>query len=186
MTRSTPPRPKTQRLSPLQVGALKLLKHDYPRARHALRRAYASPNWQTRDAVVTGLGDMLDARVVQGDKPPALVLWLRWPAEQPWAASAEQPRPARLLQLQAVCLQPALWRPVNRAEQKTLHALRGAVYQLADILLTDKHYLVRFSAALTLSEMLDDDQRAIIQPQLRRAYTTESHDLLRDVLARFA
>ncbi|MFP4324373.1 MAG: hypothetical protein ACLFTK_18095, partial [Anaerolineales bacterium] len=115
---------------------------------------------------------------------PGLLVYLGWPAAITLGPAAGVPSARRLVHLQAVCLQPGLWRPLNRAEQQTLHALRRATYRLMSILQHDPHSQVRFSVALVIEEILSQDQRAILHPNIRGAFNAEPDPALRDVLAR--
>ena len=176
---------RTSSLDPLEVGAIALIKRKYPAALHAFTVAYQSREWRARDLAVTGLGDMLDARLPEDGKPPAIALAIGWkPSEVRMLQSGRvSVSNQRLLVLLETFTQSSRWGPQTIAEQKTLLALRGALKLLEQILLNDASHLVRFSALMVLTETVDRSQQEFIRPVLQRALRQEEHELLAEMLS---
>ena len=173
----------TSNVDPLELGAIALVKRKYPTALRAFTMAYQSKVWFTRDLAVTGLGDMLDVRLPESGKLPAIALAIGWESPQLIQSSKAYISEQRLLVLMEVFTQPWRWQPQNIAEQKTLHALRGALELLEQILLNDASHLVRFSALMMLTEAVDESQQVFIQPVLQQALGRERHELLIELLS---
>ena len=176
---------RTSSLDPLEVGAIAVIKRKYPVALRAFTEAYQSREWRARDLAVTGLGDMLDTRLPENGKPPAIALAIGWkPPALDLLQSGKVPvSDQRLLVLLETFTQPTRWGPQTIAEQKTLHALRGALTLLEQILLNDASHLVRFGALMVLTETVDQSQQEFIRPVLQRALRQEEHELLVEMLS---
>ena len=174
---------RTSSVDPLEVGAIALMKRRYSAALRAFSMAYQSKEWRPRDLAVTGLGDMLDPRLPENGKPPAIALAIGWEPPDLIQSGKLYISEARLLVLLETYTQPSRWQPQNIAEQKTLHALRGALTLLEQILLNDASHLVRFSALMVLTEAVDQAQQEFIRPVLQRALGREQHDLLTEMLS---
>jgi hypothetical protein len=170
-------------IDPLEVGAIALLKRKYPVALRAFTTAYQSKDWRTRDLAVTGLGDMLDPRLPENGKPPAVALAIGWEPPTLMQSSKVFITDRRLLVLLETYTQPWRWQPKNIAEQKTLHALRAALTLLEQILLNDANHLVRFSTLMVLTDTIDESQQEFIRPVLQRALGREQNELLAEMLS---
>ena len=173
----------TSNLNPLEVGAISLMKRKYPAALRALTSAYQSRDWRMRDLAVTGLGDMLDPRLPENNKTPSLALAIGWEPMEVVKFGKTYVSERRLLVLLETYTQPWLWAPQNIAEQKTLHALRGALQLLEQILISDASHLVRFSTVMILTETVDSSQQEFIRPVLQRALRHEQHELLAEMIS---
>jgi len=170
-------------LNPLEVGAIALMKRKYPAALRAFTAAYQSKDWRTRDLAVTGLGDMLDARLPESGKSPAVALAMGWEPPALMKSSKTHISDRRMLILLETYTQPWRWQPQNIAEQKTLHALRAAMILLEQILLNDANHLVRFSALMMLTDTVDESQQEFVRPVLQRALGREQNELLAEMLS---
>jgi len=169
------------RFSPLQRGAIALLKRNLPLAYESFSLAYQSTAWQQRDQAVTGWGDLFDSRLFERDKTPSVTLAMGW---QPPPIALHKPYVPnqRLLVLRDSFLHPAQWRPQNLAEQKSLHALRAAKAALERVLVNDASVLVRTSAVILLWEYFGDEHPHTIQSAMERALRREKNPTLRFVL----
>lgn len=172
-------------LSLLRKGALALLKRDFPAAVSLFSSAYRSSHWEKRDAAVTGLGDILDSRIIEQNKLPAILACLHWTPPKVIIPPRHRVSDERLLVLLDQFMQPVLWKPRTLNEQKILLAFRTAEQTLEHILLNDAHHLVRFSALIILTDLIGEERRPLILPTLEKAHRQEHNPMLKRVLARF-
>ncbi|HLA44403.1 MAG TPA: hypothetical protein VJZ27_13250 [Aggregatilineales bacterium] len=171
-------------ISSAKRGIMALLKRNLPAALTAFIDVYRSPKWQERDLAVTGLGDMLDSRLAEQHRHPAVIVAVGWvPASVP--KHRQLLSDERWLALLDSYPHPSQWSPRNLNEQKALHALRRAQAMLEHILISDASHLVRFGALLMLTEKLNEAHHHTIISVLERAYRYEKDKTLRFMIGSF-
>lgn len=165
----------------LREGVYSLLDLDLNGAFNAFKLVYQSPHWRNRTLAVAGLGDILDTRIIEEGKKPAVMVALGW--EMPTSTERHTPLSnERLLVLMDHFLNPALSRPRRLEERKIVHTLRKTARYLEGILLADPHYLVRFDALIMLTHMQHEAKRPYFFPTLQRAYEVETHETIKAIL----
>jgi len=160
-----------------------LLSHDLGLALQTLQARAPHPHWVIRDAVVTGLSDILSPHPYQPGGIFSLPDLLDWPVDPSRFKSRLSGE--RILDLQAVYLSPRLWRPKSISEHKALYALQGAKKLLERILLYDADARVRASSLAVLGFLLDREAHPTFEAVLERAYQHEQAAFLRRTLAAY-
>lgn len=166
----------------LQKGIVALLRHDLPTAYRVFAALYHSKQWQTRDAALTGLSDLLDTRLYAEGKKPSICIAIGWEPPKHLPPIKNVVPKNRLLVLLDHYWQRSRIMPQTIAEKKALDAMRDSLALIENALIYDPSYLIRYSAYVILAYFMIENPRFLLLPTLEKALKQEKNLALRGAL----